>query len=217
LTRLVLVNTIYFNAPWAAQFEKSLTHDDLFYLADSSSVTLPMMRTTEYFRYAEGDGYKAVELPYKYSAGSMLILLPDSGKFGDIEKSITVARLNEISAKLASTYIALEMPKFKYESDSVSLKDTLSGMGMPIAFSGQADFSGIDGTYDLSIGNIFHKAFISVDEAGTEAAAATAVVVGVTSAPPVPIELKINRPFIYFIRDMNGTILFMGRILNPGN
>ncbi len=217
LTRLVLVNTIYFNAPWARQFEKRLTHDDLFYLADSSSVTLPMMRTTEYFRYAEGDGYKAVELPYKYSAGSMLILVPDSGKFGDVEKSVTVARLSEISAKLASAYVTLEMPKFKYESDSVSLKDTFSGMGMPAAFSNYADFSGIDGSYDLSIGNIFHKAFISVDEAGTEAAAATAVGMSGTSMPPVPIELKINRPFIYFIRDNNGTILFMGRMINPGN
>ncbi len=217
LTRLVLVNAIYFKSPWLLPFDVNSTRDGIFYLPDDSQTTLPMMRKQipYYFGYAEGDGYKAVELPYKDRMGSMLILLPDSGRFDEIEKSLNTDLLFEIAAKLSSYYtVDLEMPKFRYESDAVSLKDTLSGMGMPAAFSDHANFSGIDGSYNLSLLNVFHKAFISVDEAGTEAAAATGVVSGPTSVPPLA-EIKINRPFIYFIRDNTGTILFMGRMINP--
>ncbi|MGE0087640.1 MAG: serpin family protein [Desulfococcaceae bacterium] len=216
--RLVLVNAIYFNAPWASPFDAQRTHDDVFYHADGTQNTLPMMQTADYFRYADGDGYKAVELSYKHGSASMMILLPDAGRFDEIEKALTPALLSGIAAKLSLTNIALEMPKFRYESGSMSLKDTLSEMGMPVAFTWPgADFSGMDGTFDLYIGDVFHKAFISVDEAGTEAAAATAVaVLAGSAAPPTPMELKINRPFIFFIMDrINGTILFMGRMINP--
>ncbi len=218
-TRLVLINAIYFNAKWQNPFGKESTYDDTFYLADGSRINTPMMHTTQYFSYAEGDGYKAVELPYKSGNISMVILLPDAEKFKAVEASLTVDRLNDITAKLKSTELILTMPKFRYTSSSVSLKKTLSDMGMPIAFIyPDADFSGIDGTRYLYIGDVIHKAFISVDEDGTEAAAATAVIMLAVSAAPLqsPPEMKINRPFIFFIRDMKtGAILFMGRIVNP--
>jgi len=219
-TRLVLVNAIYFNAKWENPFKKESTLDDIFYLADGSQIKTPTMRTTDYFKYAEGDGYKAVELPYKDGNISMVILLPDAEKFKAVETSLTADRLNEISAKLQFGELFLTMPKFRYASDSVSLKDTLSKMGMPIAFRWPgADFSGMDGTLFFYVGDVFHKAFISADEAGTEAAAATAVsMLAGSAAPASPPEMKINRPFIFFIRDMKtGTILFMGRIVNPKN
>jgi serpin B len=226
-TRLVLVNAIYFNAKWQNPFKKESTYDDTFYLADGSQIKTPTMHSTSYFKYTEGDGYKAVELPYKSGNMSMVILLPDAEKFKAVETSLTADRLNEITAKLKSINLILTMPKFRYTSDSVSLKKTLSDMGMPIAFIyPYADFSGMDGircnSSDINeclyIGDVIHKAFISVDEAGTEAAAATAVIMvgGSSAPPPSPPEMKINRPFIFFIRDMKtGAILFMGRIMNP--
>jgi len=228
-TRLILVNAIYFNAKWQTPFRKESTYDDIFYLADSSRIKTPAMHTTSYFKYTEGDGYKAVELPYKSGNMSMVILLPDAEKFKAVETSLTADRLNDITAKLQSTELILTMPKFRYTSDSVKLKDTLSKMGMPIAFRfPDADFSGIDGircnSSDINeclyIGDVIHKAFISVDEAGTEAAAATAVIMLAGCSAPIqsPPEMKINRPFIFFIRDMKtGAILFMGRIVNPAN
>ena len=219
LTRLVLTNAIYFNAAWAEPFEESATQDGAFHLLDGSQITVPMMRQTESYGYAQGDGYQAVELPYDGGELSMVILLPDSGQFQAFEEALDAATAAAIIADLSYQEVILTMPKFEYESD-FSLKETLSALGMPIAFSeGEADFTGMSDSPDrLFIAEVIHKAFVSVDEAGTEAAAATAVIMGTTTAPiDEPVTVTIDRPFIFLIRDIaTGTILFIGRTLDPG-
>jgi serpin B len=175
------------------------------------------MRQTELFGYAEGEGYQAVELRYDGGELSMVILLPDSGNFQAFEQGLQTEKVSGIISDLQSRQVTLTMPRFEFESQ-FNLKDTLSVLGMPIAFIPyQADFSGMDGTRLLFIADVFHKAFVAVDEAGTEAAAATAVIVGIVSAPAEPpVEVTIDRPFIFLIRDIEtGTILFVGRVLNP--
>jgi serpin B len=220
LTRLVLTNAIYFNAAWQDAFEKANTRDDTFYLVDGNETTVPMMHQTEHFNYTEGNDYQAVELPYDGRELSMLVLLPKSGQFAAFENSLDAEEVAGIVQNLGNKKVALTMPKFEFTSD-FSLKNRLSEMGMPLAFSGDADFSGMDGKRDLSISDVIHKAFISVDETGTEAAAATAVIVGATAMPPGEPEqiiyMTVDRPFIFLIRDIQtGTILFVGRVMNPG-
>ena len=215
LTRLVLTNAIYFNAAWLNPFDKELTSNGTFHLLDSGDVTVPMMRQTHSFSYATGDGYQAVELPYDGNQLSMVILLPDSGKFESFQNSLNAARVNHIVSDLQSQEVDLTIPKFQFESE-FSLADTLAAMGMPAAFSGDADFSGMTGNRELTISDILHKAFVSVDEAGTEAAAATAVVVGLTAIPEQPVQVTVDRPFVFLIRDIQtGAILFVGQVVNP--
>ena len=216
-TVLVLTNAIYFNAAWLYPFDEELTQDGPFHLLGGSQITVPMMSQTEHFRYASGDGYQAVELPYDGEELSMVVFLPESDRFDDFEISLDAGQVEEIINNLSLTYLHLTMPKFEYKF-SMGLKDMLKDMGMKDAFNRVvADFSGMDGTRDLYIGDVLHKAFVSVDEAGTEAAAATAVIMIGTGMPPTPTELTLEHPFIFLIRDIEtGTILFVGRVLNPG-
>jgi serpin B len=218
LTRLVLTNAIYFNAAWENQFYEEATTDLPFYLLGGGSVTVPMMRQTESFGYAEGDNYQAVELPYDGRELSMVILLPTEGKFTEFENSLDYRQADRIIGSLKDKRVKLTMPKFEFESE-FSLKQALSALGMAEAFSGGADFSGMTGNNDLFIGDVVHKAFVSVDENGTEAAAATAVIM-VTSAPvprpEEPVTVTVDRPFIFLIRDIEtGAILFIGQVMNP--
>jgi len=215
LTRLVLTNAIYFNAAWSRPFEEERTEDAPFYRLDGSQVTVPMMRQVESFGYATGEGYQAVELPYDGHELSMVILVPKEGEFETFEAALDVQRLEAILQDLRYTQVALSMPKFEIES-SFSLVDALAAMGMPVAFSDEADFSGMTGSRDLTISDVVHKAFVSVDEAGTEAAAATAVIMKLTSAPMEPVEMRIDRPFLFAIRDLQtGALLFVGRVVDP--
>lgn len=219
LTRLVLTNAIYFNAAWLNPFSEDNTEDGIFHLLDGTDITIPMMRQTESFGYAKGEGYQAVELPYDGGELSMVILLPDPVSsvvsFDMFEGSLDADVVNTILKSLTYRQVALAIPKFEFESE-FSLVDTLALMGMPVAFSAAADFSGMTGTRDLAIAEILHKAFVSVDEAGTEAAAATAVVMKETAMPETLIEVTVNSPFIFLIRDIDtGTILFVGRVVNP--
>ena len=215
LTRLVLTNAIYFNAAWLNPFNEDITDDGDFYLLDGGKVTVPMMIQSESLGYAEGDGYRAVELPYDSRELSMVILLPDSGKFEEFEGSLDAGLVDTIKNDLIYQEVALTMPKFKFESE-FGLTDTLAAMGMPVAFTGAADFSGMTGNRDLFIAEVLHKAFVSVDEAGTEAAAATAVAMSLTAAPGEPVEVTLDRPFIFLIRDIEtDAILFVGRMVNP--
>jgi len=215
LTRLVLTNAIYFNAAWLNPFNEDITDDGDFYLLDGGKVTVPMMIQSESLGYAEGDGYRAVELPYDGRELSMVILLPDTGKFEEFEGSLDAGLVDTIKNDLIYQEVALTMPKFKFESE-FGLADTLAAMGMPVAFTGAADFSGMTGNRDLFIAEVLHKAFVSVDEAGTEAAAATAVAMSLTAAPGEPVEVTLDHPFIFLIRDIEtGAILFVGRVVNP--
>ena len=215
LTRLVLTNAIYFNAAWQHAFEEDMTEDGPFYLLDGGQITVPMMRQTETFGYAEGDGYQAVELPYDGRELSMVVLLPRAGQFEAFEEALDIQRVDGIARGLEHKRIALTMPRFEFES-GFSLKETLAAMGMPVAFSEGADFSGMTGDTDLFISDVIHKAFICADEAGTEAAAATAVVIAPASLPEAPVEVTVDRPFVFLIRDIEtGTIIFAGRIMHP--
>jgi len=216
LTRLVLTNAIYFNAAWAYPFDGDITADGPFYLIDGGQVTVPMMKQTEAFGYTDGEGYQAIELLYDGDELSMVIMLPEDGQFEVFEEGLQADKVSDIIGGLELTEVALTMPQFEFDSE-FSLKDTLAGMGMPVAFSGTADFSGMTGGRDLFISEVLHKAFVSVDEAGTEAAAATAVIMKETAMPGQPAEVTIDRPFIFLIRDIEtGAVLFVGRVMDPG-
>jgi len=215
LTRLVLTSAIYFNAAWANNFEKNLTQPAPFHLLDGSTVDVPMMRQAERLGYAAGEGYQAVSLPYDGRELEMIVLLPDGGKFAEFEKSLDAGRAGSIIKDIVPKQVALSLPRFKFESE-FSLGNVLADMGMPVAFSSQADFSGMTGNHELSISRVVHKAFVGVDEAGTEAAAATAVIMRATAMPVTPQEVTIDRPFIFLIRDIQtGSVIFVGRVVNP--
>ena len=215
-TKMVLVNAIYFKADWLSPFDANDTYDSTFKLLDGSEVTVPMMGQQLYIPYFVGDGYAVAELPYAGESAVMTLLVPDEGRFEEIEAQVDGAMFNEALANLAPADVTLRMPRFEFESP-FNLSDALIDMGMPLAFDeNRADFSGMTDQQDLYIGNVIHKAFVAVDEKGTEAAAATAVVMeGATAMMPENV-LTIDRPFLFFIRDVEtGQIIFIGRVLNP--
>jgi len=216
LTRFVLTNAIYFDAAWQDPFAKESTHNQTFNLLNGSTVTVPMMSRDGGYSYIKGTGYQAVELPYDGDEIAMDIIMPDAGKFNTFDSSMTADKVNGIIGSLQNSFIALTMPKFSFDS-SFSLKSVLSALGMPIAFDpNQADFSGITGNTDLHISDVVHKAFVAVDEEGTEAAAATGVVIGLAAMPQY--SMTVDQPFIFLIRDIKtGAILFVGRVLNPAS
>jgi serpin B len=215
MTRLVLTNAIYFNAAWLYPFSEDMTSDGIFYLLDGGEVTVPMMYQGETLGYAEGNDYQAVELPYDGEELSMVILLPDSGQFENFEMSLDSEKLKDIISRLRYQHVELTLPKWEFET-SFQMKETLQAMGMPIAFTEAADFSGMTGRRDLYIADVVHKAFVSVDEAGTEAAAASAVIMDLTAMPGDSAVVTVDRPFIFLIRDIEtGAILFFGRVMNP--
>ena len=216
-TRLVLSNAIYFKATWLESFEESLTEDKIFHGLNGEEFMTPMMSlgSDASFPYYQGEGFQAVDLPYLGGQVSMLVIVPDEGKFTDFEVNLNSEILDEIIGNLAYQPMYLNFPKFEFETE-ISLATILAKMGMPSAFNDGADFSGMTGTKDLFISDVFHKAFVSVDEEGTEAAAATAVVMSLTSAPENPLRLEVDRPFLFLIRDIQtNSILFMGRVVEP--
>ena len=216
-TRLVLSNAIYFKATWLESFEEIFTDAGIFTDLNGEKIPVTMMQhgSNPSFLYYQGDGFQALDLPYVGGETSMMILVPDRGNYEDIENRMSTEILDQVLEGQQYTPVGLTMPKFEYESE-LSLAQVLASMGMSSAFSDSADFSGMTGNMDLFISDVFHKAYISVDEEGTEAAAATAVVMAVTSMPEDPISLVIDRPFLFLIREhQTNTILFMGRVVSP--
>jgi serpin B len=211
LTRLVLTNAIYFKADWKSKFSKDATHDGSFTLLNGTQVNVPMMQQTQIYPVAFGNGWKVIELPYEGNKIAMNIIVPDD--FTAFEESMDFTVLNQMLGQMQSNNTALTLPKFKFSSD-YDLTETLKTMGMPLAFDPYlADFSGINDTDQLYIKKVFHKGFVAVDEEGTEAAAAGAVVIVLQSMPQT---FMVDSPFIFLIRDLDtGTILFMGRVMNP--
>jgi serpin B len=216
LIRLILTNAIYFKARWEHEFSERAIQDDTFYLLDGSEVTVPMMHQQTRFAYAEGDGYQAVMLPYLGGEITMVVLLPEEGRFKAFEDSLDLGELNNIIEDMESREVKLALPKFQFETD-YGLRKILSDLEMPAAFEqGVADFSGMTGNQELFISDAIHKAFVSVDEKGTEAAAVTAIAMAMSAPPAGPVVFTVNRPFILLIRDIEtGAILFIGRVMNP--
>ncbi len=218
LTRLVLANAIYFKGSWLYPFNASATHDALFTLLDDSQVTVEMMGLSgEHLSYTQGAGYQAVQLPYLSSDFTMTLLVPDAGVYAQFEDELNSQILASILSEMSSQPVDLEMPKFDFESD-INANDPLIALGMSDAFNvSSANFSGITEAEELFITDVLHKATITVDEEGTEAAAATIVIIGMKSAPPEEaISLVVDRPFLFLIQHRpTGTILFMGRVMQP--
>ena len=216
-TRLVLTNAIYFKGKWARQFEKELTRDGPFTLLDGQKIDVPMMRQTEEFRYMEAEDFQALEMPYVKDELSMIILLPKKvDGVVDFEKKLTNENLSRWLSELHKQKLVASIPRFKM-AQQFGLADTLQAMGMTDAFSAQlADFSGMTGTRDLFISAVVHKAFVDVNEEGTEAAAATGVGMAMTAAPQRMPVFRADHPFIFLIRDnKSGSILFIGRVMKP--
>jgi len=217
-TRLVLADAIYFKAAWESPFDPTSTKNQAFTLLDGSQTSVPMMHSKSEvsYLYSQGSNYQAVGLPYAGSNVMMVVLMPASGSFGDFEAGLTDAQLADILTGLTGKPLNLAMPKFKIESE-FGLKSTLASLGMPDAFDKNADFSGMDGAKDLFIGDVLHKAYVNVDENGTEAAAATGVVMVGMAAPAQVLNVTIDHPFLFLLFDpQTKTVLFMGRMLNPG-
>lgn len=216
LTRLVLTNAVYLLAPWEAPFDEDGTGPGVFYLVDGSETTAELMHLFEPLRYAAGDGWQSVELPYAGRELSMMVIVPDEGQFGEIEAALSASRLDEIAAELTGTPVDLRFPKFEFRTQA-GLLPALVALGLNEAVDpSRADFSGMTTEERLFIADVIHEAFIAVDEEGTEAAAATAVVMAATAAPSEPVQLTVDRPFIFQIKDATtGSVLFFGRVMDP--
>jgi serpin B len=218
LARLVLTNAIYFKADWLFPFDPDNTEEAPFQLADGGASPAQMMRQVVGFAYAEWEGVQVAELPYVGERASMVVLLPEAGSLGALESRLAEDELALMLAGLAPTRVDFAMPKLETTLE-VALREHLQALGMVDAFAEPptADFSGIDGQRDLFISDAFHKAFVRIDEKGTEAAAATGIVVGATSAPvDPPVVMHCDRPFVFLIRETTtGAILFAGRVTEP--
>ncbi|HJV33843.1 serpin family protein [Geomonas sp.] len=215
-TRLVLVNAIYFKGKWASQFNPKLTTKADFSLLDGGKTPVSMMNQTGKFRYAEIEGSQALELPYVGKDLSMVIILPsDVGNFGDFEKRVTGSNLDAWISQLHQAEVSVALPKFKGTWGVKDLVKPLQELGMRTPFSARADFSGMDGTRTLFISLLRHKAFLDINEEGTEAAAATVGAITM-SALPIVKTFRADHPFLFVIREnTTGSILILGRIVEP--
>jgi serpin B len=230
-TKLVLTNAVYFKGTWELEFDKSDTSDQDFKIDSSAIVKAPMMHMnpkTEKFNYADLKRLQILELPYKGEKISMLILLPKQGEGYDYETGerifsdytikdieLSAEKLSQYKSQMKETTLdSISLPRFEFDT-KYSMKDTLSTMGMPTAFTDNADFSGMNGIRELFISAVIHQAYVKVDEQGTEASAATAVVMNKMAAMPRNV-FRADHPFIFIIQEKNsGNILFLGRMIDP--
>jgi len=223
-TRLILTNAIYFKAAWESIFNKSATQEKDFTTGNGNHTQASMMEQTSNFAYADVGNAQLLQLPYKGNDISMFVLLPKDNNLSAVDNGLNYQKISGWEKELQNQFVDVSLPKFKIETEEHMPSD-LKAMGMPTAFSPTAaDFSGIapikNPSENLYISDVIHKAFIDTDENGTEAAAATAVIIGVTSvaypAPPKPVVFNANHPFIFFIRqNQTGNILFIGRVVSP--
>lgn len=224
-TRLVLVNAMYLGAPWASPFPASETADAAFFVDGTAEVQAPTMTLETDLTLAAGPGFRAVELPYRGAELAMDVLLPDARDgLAALEAGLTAERLESTFRALAPARVALRLPRFHVEAESFSLRESLAALGMNLPFAADAaDFTGIanprSGAERLCIADAFHKVVVEVGEAGTEAAAATAVTMTTHSSPrprPASTPFVVDHPFVFVIRDLRtGAVLFLGRVLDP--
>ncbi len=223
MTRLVITNAVYFKGTWVKQFDPAETTEEEFRVAPGETVRVQMMHRTDedaIYGYTETGALQVLRMPYAHADGtelSMLVLLPKEDNLTAAEEALDPEKLDELRDSLTDRRVRVVFPKFTLETE-YSLPGTLSAMGMPTAFSAAANFSGMDGTDMLFISDVVHKAFVDVNEEGTEAAAATGVVMNIKSAPgedTTPV-FRADHPFVFLIvEEDSGTILFAGRVVNP--
>jgi serpin B len=211
--RLVLTNAVYFMGEWEQPFDPRETRDGEFHVSDKKTVTVPLMHHDSEFRHMSSRDAIGLEMPYKGRDLSMIVLLPPEKRtLVDLEKTLTADNLKAWVDAMKPGRVMVTLPRFTVESQ-FSLKKALSGLGMPLAFTDQADLSGITGRKNLYLSEVVHKAFVDVNELGTVATAATGVGFRLTSLPP---RFTADRPFVFLIRDnRNGSVLFLGRVMNP--
>ena len=223
LTRLVLVNAIYFLGDWKVQFDERRTREDSFHTSAATTKQVPMMHQTKDFPAAQIGGVKVLELSYKGSSASFLVVLPEKADgLPAVEASLSSAKLDSWKRAVKDQEVAVSLPRFELNpSSSLPLSAYLAALGMPLPFDrAKADFTAMANPSNpserLYIDEAFHKAFVKVDEKGTEAAAATGVVMNARGMPPKPFEFKADHPFLFFVLDKaSGLILFMGRVADP--
>ncbi len=215
-TRLVLTNAIYFKGEWVSRFMKAQTKKEEFKVSADRQVTVPLMQQTGFFKYFEGDNFQALELPYVGGTLSMVVLLPKKADgLAEFEHSLTAQNLSTWLPQLQQHEVVVTLPKFKVTA-ALTLNEALSRLGMPLAFSAAADFSGTSEEEALYISAVIHQAYVKVNEEGTEAAAATAGVMRNLSASLPPAIFRADHPFVFLIRDnSSGSILFLGRLVQP--
>ncbi len=213
LTRLVLTNAIYFKGSWASEFDPDRTHEGVFTLNSGEAVRVPLMSQKEKFRFWQDSTLQLLEMDYVGDDLSMVVLLPRAADgLAKLEEELTSTKIASWLAEAGVIKLDVTLPLFRVES-KFQLKDVLQEMGLAESFTPRADFSGINGEKDLFLQDVIHQAYVEVNEEGTEAAAATGVVMGVLSAGPM---FQARHPFVFLIRDREtGAILFMGRVTDP--
>ncbi len=218
MTRLVLTNAIYFKGAWAEEFSPNATQEAAFHLSSDRRTTAHLMHQTDSFRYAAIEDLQILELPYAGGDLSMIILLPTQvDGLPQLEDQLTAENLKSWLSRLRKRQVEVFLPKFKLTSQ-FALSQTLQALGLTLPFSDQADFSGISTAEDLMISEVIHQAYVDVNEEGSEAAAATGVILRPTAAPlpQEPVTFRADHPFVFVIRDnRTDTILFLGRVTNP--
>jgi serpin B len=216
--KLVLTNAIYFKGAWADPFKKEMTHDEAFKQDADHQAKVPMMHRTGRYRYAEDDNAQILEMMYAGNEVSMVVVLPKKAEgLGDVEKMVDAKWLDAMPGRLGSKEVQVAFPKFKMRAE-FELSKVLSKMGMPLAFTDKADFSGMTSEAKILIDQVIHQAYVDVNEEGTEAAAATAVTMRAMAMlrPGTPVVFRADHPFMFMIRDTrSGAILFMGKVMNP--
>lgn len=215
LTAMVLTNAIYFKGQWDEKFLVENTKTASFFPSKKEKMECSMMNRRGKYNLAKGEGFSMIEIPYAGKDFSMLVILPDEDNvLQKFESSLSAEKVASMSARYEEVEVNLSLPRFKFESQ-FELKPTFTAMGMPLAFSNLADFTRMSSKPDLKIDEVYHKAFVEVSEEGTEAAAATAVVI-VRKSMPAYFEFNVNRPFVFLIRhNSSGAFLFMGRVTKP--
>jgi serpin B len=214
-TRIVLVNAIYFYGSWVNTFDHNASRDAAFHALSGTTVQVPTMFDSFALNYRAGTNYALAEFPYEGNHLRMTVVLPAAGQFESVRSQVSAAWLEQAVSGLANTSLDVQLPKFKMKVGSFSLTQGLKALGMKEMFTDQADLSGISVDQALMITEVLQQAFIAVDENGTEAAAATAVIGGVTSVAPAKTPFIVDRPFLFFIRDDNGSVLFSGQVVDP--
>jgi serpin B len=216
--RLVLTNAIYFKADWAMPFEKEATHPAAFHLVSGKKVNKPTMHQIKHFKYRETEQAQILEMPYRGDELSMVVVLPKpTSSLHAVESELDPKSFTQWTAGMKPRRVAVSLPKFTFRT-SLDLGKTLASLGMPLAFTNRADFSGLTDELNLKIDKVIHQAYVAVDEKGTEAAAATAITMMPTAAPleEDPVIFKADRPFLFYIREQkSGTVLFLGRLMEP--